>query len=521
LKSSIQYIKFILSTTLFISFVYSILTFPQSISKLSLSLNYLNTNAEIIFDNDHLHPNCKSLLNSENRFAFSSTNNFKTANYLDSIDYNYIPWEADKHFWVAFGELIIIEFIPWALARWGQDYENPEDNWANVSPETWWRNISSGWEYDGDAFLTNYFAHPYHGNTYYNAGRVNGYSFWESSVWAFAGSAFWEFFGETTRPSINDLINTSLNGINLGEMLFRLSAVVTDNTETGTTRVFQEVGGALLNPVRGFSRLVTGETSKKFPNPEESNPKGFGFKLDAGLRRLDKNGNVNATENVNEGVFSAEILYGNLFQGNIKKPFSWFGISAAISTRDPLLTNLQSFGNLYGWHLKKSKDTRHIAVITLNYNYFNNPGFTYGGTSVNPHFVSLYNLGEQFNFLTNLDIELIAMGAVPTDYYVDVEGRNYDFGPGIGINLGASLIKRNWNFARIYYSSKWTWTQSEPSDSRHHLHLVWFDVTYPIIDYLAVGLGLGAYWRNSYYEYEDDVFKRNRIIRLFLRAALN
>ncbi len=57
--------------------------------------------------------------------------------------------------------------------------------------------------------------------------------------------------------------------------------------------------------------------------------------------------------NVNEGVFSAEILYGNLFQGNIKKPFSWFGISAAISTRDPLLTNLQSFGNLYGWHLKE------------------------------------------------------------------------------------------------------------------------------------------------------------------------
>ncbi len=281
---------------LFISFVYSLLIFPQSKSKLTLSLNYVNTNAEIILDKDRLHPNCKSLLNNENRLAFSSTNNFRTANYLDSIDYNYIPWETDKHFWVAFSELVIIEFVPWALARWGQDWENPEDNWANVSLETWWRNISYGWEYDGDAFLTNYFAHPYHGNTYYNAGRVNGYSFWESSVWAFAGSAFWEFFGETTRPSINDLINTSLNGINLGEMLFRLSAVVTDNTETGTTRVFQEVGGALLNPVRGFSRLVTGETSKKFPNPEESNPKGFGFKLDAGLRRLDKNGNVNATE---------------------------------------------------------------------------------------------------------------------------------------------------------------------------------------------------------------------------------
>jgi hypothetical protein len=506
---------------LFVSLLYSQVIFPQSKSKLNLYLNYVRPNAEIILNKNRLNFNFESLPNHEARFAFSYTNNFRSADYLDSIDYNYIPWDSEEHFWIGFSELVIIEFVPWALARWGRKCENPEDNWANVSSETWWRNISYGFEYDGDAFLTNYFAHPYHGNLYYNAGRVNGFSFWESSVWAFSGSIFWEFFGETFRPSINDLFNTAMNGINLGEMLYRLSAVVTDNTETGSTRVFQEVGGALLNPVRGFSRLVTGETSKIFPNPEESNPENFIVKFDGGIRRLDKNGNVNATEDVNEGILSAEILYGHLFQGNIKKPFSWFGISAAISSREPILTNLQSYGNLHGWHLKKSKETRHIAAITLNYNYFNNPGFTYGGTSVNSQLVSLYDLGARFHFLSNLGIEFIVMGAVPTDYYVDVEGRNYDFGPGIGINIGASLIKENWNIARLFYSSKWTWTQSEPSDSRHHLHLVWFDVTYPIMEYLAVGLGLGAYWRNSYYQREEDVFKRNRIVRLFLRVTLS
>ncbi|MCW8804487.1 MAG: DUF3943 domain-containing protein [Ignavibacteriaceae bacterium] len=496
MKSSAQHINFILCNMLFILFAYSLALFPQSKSKLNFSLNY------------------------ENQFVISSPFNFRTVNYPDSIDLDYISWEADEHFWVALSELAIIEFIPWALARWGREWEDPDDNWANVSAETWWRNITYGWEYDGDAFLTNYFAHPYHGNLYYNAGRVNGFSFWESSVWAFAGSVFWEYFGETFRPSINDLINTSMNGINLGEMLYRLSAVVTDNTETGTTRVFQEIGGTLLNPVRGFNRLLTGETSKLFPNPEEGNPKSFMVKFDGGIRRLDKNGNVSETEDINEGVFSAEILYGNLFQGNIKKPFSWFGISAAISSREPLLTNLQSFGNLHGWHLNKGKNTRHLSAITLNYNYFNNPGFTYGGTSVNPHIVSLYNFGTKFHFLTNLDIEFIAMGAVPTDYYVDVEGRNYDFGPGIGLNIGASITKEQWNIARLYYSSKWIWTQSEPSGSRHQLHLVWFDVTYPIINYLAVGFGLGAYWRNSYYRTEEDVFRRNRVFRLFLRVTL-
>ena len=37
---------------------------------------------------------------------------------LDSIDYSYKPWDNEKHFWVGFGEIAILEFIPWALARW-------------------------------------------------------------------------------------------------------------------------------------------------------------------------------------------------------------------------------------------------------------------------------------------------------------------------------------------------------------------------------------------------------------------
>jgi hypothetical protein len=93
----------------------------------------------------------------------------------DSIDYNYVTWESERRFWIAAGELAIVQFIPFALAKWGRKWEDPADNWANVSTETWWRNISYGWEYDGDAFLTNYFAHPYHGNLYFNVGRTNGY----------------------------------------------------------------------------------------------------------------------------------------------------------------------------------------------------------------------------------------------------------------------------------------------------------------------------------------------------------
>ena len=80
----------------------------------------------------------------------------------NSFDDDYVPHEATKHFWLAVGELAIVEFIPWAFAKWVRTWEDPADNWANVTSDSWWNNISKGWEYDGDAFLTNYFAHPYH-----------------------------------------------------------------------------------------------------------------------------------------------------------------------------------------------------------------------------------------------------------------------------------------------------------------------------------------------------------------------
>ena len=177
------------------------------------------------------------------------------------------------------------------------------------------------------------------------------------------------------------------NLINLGEMLYRLSSVITDNTASGSKRFFQEIGGALLNPVRGINRLISGETYRIFPNNEESDPKSFSTAYNFGIRRWITDYNMPTQKDLNEGFLSVSLYYGNLFSGNIKKPFSSFNVSAVLSTGSPSLTNLQSFGNLYGWNLVKKEKTRHLLLLSLNYNYFNNPEFNYGGTSLTPHLV--------------------------------------------------------------------------------------------------------------------------------------
>ncbi|NNJ53569.1 MAG: DUF3943 domain-containing protein [Ignavibacteriaceae bacterium] len=439
------------------------------------------------------------------------------------MDFNYIPWESEKRFWIAASELAVVQFIPFALAKWGRKWENPEDNWANVSLETWWRNISQGWEYDGDAFLTNYFAHPYHGNLYYNVGRTNGFDFWESSAWAATGSLMWEYFGETFRPSINDWVNTTLNGITLGEILYRLSNMLTDNTATGSNRVLREIGGAVLNPVRGFNRLISGETGKLFPNPVDRKPSNYLVTVDAGIRSLDKDvgGSVSLKEQVQEGLFVIDFFYGNLFTESIKKPFSNFQLTMALSSGSPSLTRIQAYGTLFGNYFYKRKNSQILFVTTLDYTYLNTPGYVYGGTSIDPKLVSRFRIGETTNIITSVGVDLVVMGATPNDYFTDEEGRNYDFGPGFGLNLKGSLKSGIWDYVDIFYATRWLYTQSEPAESRHHLHLILVSAHLPIKNYFAIGLGIGAYWRNSYYENFDDVFLKSPILRVFFKTALH
>jgi hypothetical protein len=133
--------------------------------------------------------------------------------------------------------------------------------------------------------------------------------------------------------------------------------------------------------------------------------------------------------------------------------------------------------------------------------------------------------------VTNVGGEFILMGATPTDYFEDVEGRNYDFGPGVGVNLSGAIRSGVWNLVRLLYTSKWIWTQSEPADSKHHLHLVSLDGGYPITNYIFVGLGAGVYWRNSAYNYpseivdlidnyQTDIQTSNPFVRLYFTLAV-
>ena len=454
-----------------------------------------------------------SSISTVNQKKFYGTISFPLP--TDTINTNYIPWESNAHLGLAISEMALLEFIPWALAKWVR-----KEDWANVSPNSWWKNISKGWLYDGDTFLTNQFAHPYHGNLFFNAARTNGYSFWESVPFPFIGSMIWEYFGETFRPAINDWINTSFSGINLGEILYRLSNMITDNTASGSERVFREIGGALVNPARGFNRLINGETGRIFPNPVDRVPKTLWQDFFFGARSFKRVKNDTISASVTDAIFEYNLTYGDFLTANLAKPFSVFHLNLAFATANPHLTKVRASGNLFNIFIKRAKYTTHLFMVSLNYNYWNNLGFELGNTQFMFHFLSDFTLKKQTKISVDAALSGIVLGATRTEFFLDPEGRDYDYGPGIGMSLIVSVHSKNWILFQARYVSNWIWTVSGTLNSKHHLHLLGMQGLLPIYKNLAVGLTFAVYWRESYYPIFTDVFVTSPVGRIFLALKI-
>ena len=112
-----------------------------------------------------------------------------------------------KSFWRAAGETVGFNIGLWAFDRYALKGHYAYINWNTIK-----ENFKHGFDWDDDHLNTNMFAHPYNGSLFYNAGRSNGYNFWQSELFAIGGSAMWELFMESEYPSTNDIIATPIGG---------------------------------------------------------------------------------------------------------------------------------------------------------------------------------------------------------------------------------------------------------------------------------------------------------------------
>lgn len=395
-----------------------------------------------------------------------------------------------ERFFAAAGEIVLAELLPWAWSR----YVTKED-FAFLSMATVKENFKAGFGFDADSFDMNQSMHPLHGNLYFNAARSNGYSYWESGAFTLAGSFAWEFLMENTQPAINDLVNTTLGGMSRGEMGHRLAGMLRDNKATGITRFWRELSGAIVDPMGGFNRLVHGELTKSYPNPDERFPSRFNVVGDLGYRHIS-----DEADSPNQAFISLSAIYGDPFAGEIRKPFDSFWLEADVASAGSGITRIEGRGILRGWELGETTSRmRHIFGFFQEYEYFNNESQVFAAQIFSAGLLSRYTVGTDLHVSTDVTGIAFPLAAIETTDYLNPEtGRTYDFAPGAGLRLAGRLYRKEREILRIGYGLAYAHT-ANGSSSSNTLQFFRASARLPLGKSYGMGAGYSWYSRRTTY----------------------
>ena len=415
-----------------------------------------------------------------------------------------------KRFWLTSAEIIGLNTAIWSYNRFirpggGEGFK--------IGVNSWEENIKNGFEWDDNNFNTNQFAHPYHGNLYFNSARSNNYNFWESIPFTFAGSFTWEYFYETHHPSMNDWIATSVGGFTLGEILYRLSSTVLDNEATGSERVWREIGGTAIAPTRGLTRLLTGEAFEVHPNPEDRLPSDWASYLHFGLRRK---GEDNLWNSDTTRIFArAQFQYGDIFNESFDDPFDSFKFDVSLLFGESAaLSQLFGEGDLLKGTLRESEAATHLVSTTMHFRYINTFAYEFGGQSVAGHLKSKVQLPDGSVFHSDLGADLYLLSAVKS-HYPNFSGRNYDYGFGLGLGYKASLRRNNWDLLSLHANQVWSHA-ANGNQVDHHLSFFDLSANIPVRGFFGVGAEYILYLSESVYRDYPDVSERLPEARIYL-----
>ena len=363
------------------------------------------------------------------------------------------PYVAPKRsFGFAAGEVLLLEVLPWSVNR----YLN-KSQFASISMATVRHNFETGFTYDRDNFKTDQSSHPYHGGLFFNAARTNGYSFWESGAFAFFGSFLWETSMESEPPAINDLVNTTLGGMDRGEIMYRLSRALLDNTARGGSRFWRELGAAAINPIGSFNRLLRGELNAKYENPSDRLPSRMVTDFEGFYS--SRTGAIVGDENNGQGGLEIRLRYSDPFDGDHHKPYDWFEVKADLTyPASVLLSRAESRGVLFDGTLGCDGKTKQRLALLLHFTYYDNSPIAYGAESFDLDHMLLLPIGHDAELRTEAGISGAPMAALQVDYTdasMTVFGRSFDYGPAGGVHASAKIRRHEIDLLKISYGVLW------------------------------------------------------------------
>ena len=441
-----------------------------------------------------------------------------------------------KRYWQAAAEVTGINIGVQLFDRYALN-----SDFAQTTLRTLKRNFTDGMVWDNDFFITNMFAHPYHGNLYFNAARTNGLSFWESAPYSLVGSAMWEFLGETEPPAINDIIATSCGGWAIGEMTHRLSHTILDDRDRGFPRFVREAAAAIINPIQGLHRIISGDAWRV----KNRNYRYHDFSkipvdasISVGWRYLADDGAL--FRGLHAPYINATLTYGTSVDADKHtQPYDFFDIelNSAFGGGQPMVNTLSILGRLWSTPILDKKDMAGEFGIYQHFNYYDAKPIEDGSeltpyriseaAGFGPGFIlSLPQMGGLSKLEQRIFLSGILLGGTKSDYFNVIE-RDYNMGSGFSIKSKTQLdfgrfgrFVLNARYFRLYtwkgYENKDLQAYADGTKDLHYLNVqgdrsnAALLVVNPVMEmHLArqwsVTLSGAYYSRRTFYKYHPTV----------------
>lgn len=445
----------------------------------------------------------------------------------DSVD---VADSEKKNFWRASGTVFGFN---WLL--WGYDRYIRKGDFAHISLNSVKENFKHGFKWDNDNLGDNMFLHPYSGNLYFNAARSNGYNFWQSSLFAVGGSAMWEMFMECEYPSTNDIICTPIGGMVLGEMTYRISDTMIDVRTSGAERAVRETGVFIVNPMRGFTRLITGDMWKTRPTSGQVfGTPAVGIQMSGGTKVMEFSHDGVRDTRIG-GTLGITMEYGDRFEVHSAKPYDYFTFHANLNfiTHQPLLSRLNVQGRLLARELLDNHADDLSIGLYQDFDYYDSDSVSTAlrkvpyklgvPASLGAGLMYRNRLTPRMVFDADLHVNAVILGGILTDWF-NLDQRNYNLGSGFSLKGGLQLTWDKEKFcvsATTAFYRLFTWKGYSPKVNLHEVNYKTFNV---MGDYsqasfamtevnaqlrlwrkLYLGLQLNYFYRHTKYRYHPSV----------------